>query len=102
MVKWKKHTSRMFALWVAYILLVGTVVWSAYSTQEILRRQDDSICASLIITTVAEIGILEVFGDQEGVQEETRDQLIEIFNVFEDKVIERCAEQLNLEEGDLE
>lgn len=85
-----KVSKELISLWVAYILLVGVVVWATFEIEHTLERIEQQACVTAELSVVSELGILATFGEQPGVDEVMRDRLREVFIEFNDIVVDAC------------
>lgn len=80
------------SLFVAYVMLVGVVAWSAWSTSVALDRIEEDVCAAAEISVAGQLLNIATYGQQEGVNAQAAVATIETLIIIVDKIQERCGD----------
>lgn len=75
----------------AYVILVLTTAWSAWSTSEALDRIEEDVCATAEVVVANEVFTLAVFAEEGGADPETLKVALDTYIVLAEALDERCG-----------
>lgn len=75
----------------AYLLLVATVAWSNWRTEDALDRIEEDVCAVAEVAVAAPLLNIAIYGQQEGVSPEAANLAVETLVAVADKIQKRCG-----------